>query len=613
MSGRDLRSFITHHRADEEEKLAVQAKSGVLNAKLKPIDYEGLKAFAAEKRVLGQEALLKIKKLKNASNVRKERVAINQHKTVWFKELSRLNEMAKRVQMEIDLFADEASLNKETQSLFTDLVAYERKLSMDFNAFKEDTVDPVMILRDDLKLWLQMTSCETSSSLDCSGDNDDVHLDKPEEVCATIHSVKKQQQHIIEQLSEEQSKQETKLNITGIYDSSSPPEQRIETGIPEEAFDLKCPDLQLKTSVLQEFILIDGKYVEKLNELEQHCNAVLEIKNGGWTGHDHSIFLYLNDQYTYNLQNRHMLFVDCLRRHLPKKSRADIVEHENWWTHFCFYHKRRHDLLSDWIRDRIELLNCAKVVFSEACQAKQLQKEKKEMLLKQREFCEALYSKVREWRENKMEMLKVEQEMAERQQQEMETLLAAVKERETAKRQQQKEKIKEFHSQLEMKQKLKEESDQHHLEEFQKYLTEQAVYNKERVKLREDKLFEKEECRMKKIKEEMTVREEKELILEALRKKVRPHVEADLARLWNDTIAWQAKQKPESDLGIHKPLYDINSFTAEQITADPRFRLEERLRQVGLHDKSYGREAMAAMKPLHLPRRDMESTVFKTS
>lgn len=62
-----------------------------------------------------------------------------------------------------------------------------------------------------------MTSCETSSSLDCSGDNDDVHLDKPEEVCATIHSVKKQQQHIIEQLSEEQSKQETKLNISWLY------------------------------------------------------------------------------------------------------------------------------------------------------------------------------------------------------------------------------------------------------------------------------------------------------------------------------------------------------------------------------------------------------------
>lgn len=62
-----------------------------------------------------------------------------------------------------------------------------------------------------------MTSGETSSSPDSSGNNDDVHLDKPEEVFATIHSVKKQQQHIIEQLSEEQSKQEAKLNISWLY------------------------------------------------------------------------------------------------------------------------------------------------------------------------------------------------------------------------------------------------------------------------------------------------------------------------------------------------------------------------------------------------------------
>lgn len=47
--------------------------------------------------------------------------------------------------------------------------------------------------------------------------------------------------------------------------------------------------------------------------------------------------------------------------------------------------------------------------------------------------------------------------------------------------------------------------------------------------------------------------------------------------------------------------------------ADPRFRLEEQLRQVGLHDVACAREALAAMKPLHPPRKDMESNVFKTT
>jgi len=50
----------------------------------------------------------------------------------------------------------------------------------------------------------------------------------------------------------------------------------MQTGIPEEAFDLECPDLLLKTSVLQEFILIDGRYVEKLTELEREHYMVLK-------------------------------------------------------------------------------------------------------------------------------------------------------------------------------------------------------------------------------------------------------------------------------------------------------------------------------------------------
>ena len=43
----------------------------------------------------------------------------------------------------------------------------------------------------------------------------------------------------------------------------------IQQGIPEEAFDLECPDEDLKASVLKEFIFIDEKYLERLNNLEE--------------------------------------------------------------------------------------------------------------------------------------------------------------------------------------------------------------------------------------------------------------------------------------------------------------------------------------------------------
>ena len=57
--------------------------------------------------------------------------------------------------------------------------------------------------------------------------------------------------------------------------SHLPPERTTQTGIPSEAFDLECPDLNLKASVLQEFILLDQKYIERLDELEdQHQEAI---------------------------------------------------------------------------------------------------------------------------------------------------------------------------------------------------------------------------------------------------------------------------------------------------------------------------------------------------
>ena len=46
---------------------------------------------------------------------------------------------------------------------------------------------------------------------------------------------------------------------------------------------------------------------------------------------------------------------------------------------------------------------------------------------------------------------------------------------------------------------------------------------------------------------------------------VRPHVEGDLLRLWSDTAAWQARQKPEEFMNIQQPLFDINTFTSNQV------------------------------------------------
>lgn len=49
----------------------------------------------------------------------------------------------------------------------------------------------------------------------------------------------------------------------------------VEPGIPEEAYDLECTDFDLKVTVLQEFIVVDEKFRERLKFLEEEHAKIL--------------------------------------------------------------------------------------------------------------------------------------------------------------------------------------------------------------------------------------------------------------------------------------------------------------------------------------------------
>ena len=51
-------------------------------------------------------------------------------------------------------------------------------------------------------------------------------------------------------------------------------------------------------------------------------------------------------------------------------------------------------MIHDWMRDRRELLNRAKLIFHEACQAAERQEERLRDREEQRGLCEELYEKV---------------------------------------------------------------------------------------------------------------------------------------------------------------------------------------------------------------------------
>ena len=91
-----------------------------------------------------------------------------------------------------------------------------------------------------------------------------------------VESVKMQQQVVMETLQMEQEQLEQELDSMALHEmmgSGLTSDVVMETGIPQEAYELECPDEQLKISVLEEFVLLDNKYeaqLEFLNLKYQH-------------------------------------------------------------------------------------------------------------------------------------------------------------------------------------------------------------------------------------------------------------------------------------------------------------------------------------------------------
>ncbi|KAJ8314064.1 hypothetical protein KUTeg_008625 [Tegillarca granosa] len=103
-SGLQLNKGMIHqYTSHETDKLALRATNGIRSNKYKPVDYDKLKALAAEKKFSSHKTLLKVKKIEQMSKQSKENTLLKQHKLIWQKEFIRLNNMRKRLQGEVDL------------------------------------------------------------------------------------------------------------------------------------------------------------------------------------------------------------------------------------------------------------------------------------------------------------------------------------------------------------------------------------------------------------------------------------------------------------------------------------------------------------------------------
>jgi len=574
----------------------------------RPADYDKLQAIAQLRKAAGNKTFQKVEKITKASKEKKEQNLLQQHKACWSKEKIRLHSLQRKLQSDIDALRPGSPLDYSSiKEFFQDLEIYEELLSEDTQEFKKNTIQPLWDLREDLQFWL--------------GENRDrilmgVAEEEHAEVLKVVESVKMQQQVVMETLQMEQEQLEQELDSMALHEmmgSGLTSDVVMESGIPQEAYELECPDEQLKISVLEEFVLLDNKYEAQLEFLNLKYHHVRQSSTGGWSKHDHFHFVHLMEQYPPELPNRRMLYVDRMLREMPHKTRSKLVEHEEWYLAHKFYQEQFHSTLRAWAHDREDLLVKVKATFADAWTAYEEAAEKAKTRKKQENICHELYKKVLAFREQKLEALKLQAAIAAKQQEEAEREIRTAEEKEQKRRDHQRKQIQDFKEQKEREREISAEAERKRLAELQEKMAEQAVLDHERVKYREEQLQLRQEAKQQAKELALEQEQEKERRLDKLRQQVQVHVEDDPGRIFKTTEASKARVASmyDEELELQHPLFAVHGYDDKKMASDRRLKVEKALRDAGMHNSDYARRIMASIKPPQEPRKDQHSTLFK--
>ena len=291
MTGRDYKKLVKLHRDtiqktetytnDSFRYLTKLIDNTSLIKKYTPVDYDLYKNFINERKQAASNSLTKVKQLETNNKLKKENLFSQHHSVVWLKEWSKLDHQYKLNELELeDLFrllelnsvdyVDLKDVNsvvnenddevdqffKDNNNPVDDLELYREKMYDERIKFKLNTVYPIKELKEDLEYYLRVTPVK---------DIREKNAEKNQQIFSMMNKVKNQQDKILINLDNEY---DTLMSeIDDINKEITQNELQVSEGIPEQAYTLESPDEELKISVLQEFLIIDFKYKEKLDNL----------------------------------------------------------------------------------------------------------------------------------------------------------------------------------------------------------------------------------------------------------------------------------------------------------------------------------------------------------
>ncbi|XP_041807130.1 coiled-coil domain-containing protein 148-like [Chelmon rostratus] len=599
MSGGNLHKFVTNYTAEDVEKLTLRMKNGLGSSKYKPAEYKRLQAILDAKRLESDLIGKQVQKTCCAAKATKESSTLRQHRQVWSRECPRLQKAEEKAEDDVRDFLEQIRPNGRTDTSIFSLQDYGLVLEKEREAFRVATVEPVHQLKDDLCFRLGEVQHQQLTA----------HQSDWEQVIQQINFVKDQQDNINANLQADYLALEKEIIGLGLekYRTGSSDNLVIVETVPEEVLDSACPYPELKDSLIQAFHSLSQRYQSRLQSLQDQLHRTNRFC--GWCADDHERFQFTLSQYTHDIPNHRALYMDMLQRLFPGKSRQELMEHERAGDWQRFTQAQLKAVTQQWQRDQEELLAKALVTLQEARHAHQEELELHRDRQHQQDICSHLREKLRQWRAQQEEVAKLEAVIAARQQEEEEARLKREQEKESAIRAQQREKVRQFYLKQKKRMELLEQRDQERLAYLRSVMEEQARRDKERVQFRADMLQRRREERAAQELERQREEEEKQHRLEVLRHQIGVVAEADPERMMADTEAWRSRHLNVKELELQQPLYSINTYTDTQIVADPRVRVEQALRDAGLHHSQYAKEVLSVIKPLKPPRRDAASTL----
>lgn len=229
--------------------------------KYKDVDYEQMKDLASKYKQSSLQSLRHVKELSKTNKKSKEMSMLRQHNDVWIKEYHKLGTIRNTIYVELETIRAK-QLNcddDELKRFFHEILTFEAQTQIDQEIFHTSTIKPILQLIDDIKYCMRQLSS---------------HKDDQEafehHVCVNEQLLLvKQQQDDLQQNMEEVYQQINADIEMIVKDYDVGDGIKIEQGIPSCVTMLTCPYDELKVSVLNEFFIVDQRYILQLDELKK--------------------------------------------------------------------------------------------------------------------------------------------------------------------------------------------------------------------------------------------------------------------------------------------------------------------------------------------------------